>query len=92
MWSRYASFPYQCPIRDLPNGSYQFVSRAPFKTRRVGMMRGNWGWEQACFHTYLTEQEHGALRSLGAAELGFFAEVGARMGLPRQRHRSRGRC
>lgn len=58
---RYASFPYQCPIRDLSNSSYEYVSQAPFRTRRVGMVRGNWGWEQACFHTYLAEQAHGAL-------------------------------
>ena len=63
MSTRYASFPYQCPIRDLPNGSYEYVSTAPFRTRRFGTVRGHWGWEQACFHTYLAEQAHGALPS-----------------------------
>jgi hypothetical protein len=61
MSTRYASFPYQCPIRDLSNGSYSYVSTAPFRTRRIGFVKGNWGWEQACFHTYLMEQSHGAL-------------------------------
>ena len=61
METRYSSFPYQCPIRVLQNSSYDFVSTAPFRTRRIGSVRGNWGWEQACFHTYLVEQSHGVL-------------------------------
>ena len=63
MQERYASFPHQCPIVDLPNGSYQYVSTAPFKTRRIGVVQGHWGWEQSCFHMYLMEQVHGALPS-----------------------------
>lgn len=61
MSTRYASFPYQCPLRDTPNGTYEYISTAPFRTRRIGWVRGNWGWEQACFHTYLMEQANGAL-------------------------------
>lgn len=61
MSARYSAFPYQCPIRALANGSYDYVSTAPFRTRRIGVVKGAWGWEQACFHTYLTEQAHGAL-------------------------------
>ena len=53
---------HQCPIVDLPNGSYQYVSTAPFKTRRR-VVQGHWGWEQSCFHMYLMEQVHGALPS-----------------------------
>ena len=63
METRYASFPYQCPIRVASNGTYDYVSTAPFRTRRVGTVRGNWGWEQSCFHTYLMEQTRGALPS-----------------------------
>ena len=61
MRTRYSAFPYQCPIRTLANGSYDYVSTAPFRTKRLGMFKGNWGWEQACFHTYLAEQAHGVL-------------------------------
>lgn len=61
MSTRYDSFPYQCPIRVLMNGSYSYVSTAPFHTRRIGTVKGNWGWEQSCFHTYLMEQSRGDL-------------------------------
>ena len=61
MYDRYTSFPYQCPIHVLKDGSYQYVSAAPFHTRRVGTVKGAWGWEQACFHTYIVEQAKGAL-------------------------------
>ena len=61
MQSRYSSFPYRCPIRTLTNGSYDYVSTEPFRTKRLGVFKGNWGWEQACFHTYLAEQAHDAL-------------------------------
>jgi hypothetical protein len=60
MQERYGGFPRQCPGGRRSNGSYEFFSNAPHRTR-FGIFSGHWGWEQSCFHTYLYEQAHGHL-------------------------------
>ena len=60
MSQRYAGFPHQCPNQRFVNGSYDFVSNAPHRTR-FGVLHGHWGWEQSCFHIYLHEHTMGLL-------------------------------
>ena len=60
MQERYAGFPRQCPGGRLKNGSYEYFSNAPHRTR-FGVFSGHWGWEQSCFHNYYFEQVHGHL-------------------------------
>ena len=60
MQERYPGFPRQCPGGRLANGSYEWFSNAPHRTR-FGIFSGHWGWEQSCFHNYYFEQLHGEL-------------------------------
>ena len=59
MKERYPGFPRRCPNGRRANGSYEWVSDAPHKTR-LGTFSGHWGWEQSCFHNYLFEQTYDA--------------------------------
>lgn len=60
MQERYQGFPRQCPGVRHSNGTYEWYSNAPHRTR-FGVFAGHWGWEQACFHNYLYEQRSGHL-------------------------------
>ena len=63
MQDQYPGFPRQCPGVRRDNGSYEWFSNAPHRTKRFGIFSGHWGWEQACFHTYYFEQMHNQLPS-----------------------------
>ena len=60
MQERYDGFPRQCPGGRKSNGTYEFFSNAPHRTR-FGVFSGHWGWEQSCFHNYYYEQVNGHL-------------------------------
>lgn len=57
MQERYPGFPRRCPGGRMANGTYEWNSDAPHKTR-FGIFSGHWGWEQSCFHNYLYEQTY----------------------------------
>lgn len=58
----YQGFPRQCPVGRWPNGTWEYVSDAPHRTR-FGLLSGHWGWEQSCFHYYLMQQTFSQLDS-----------------------------
>ena len=60
MQQRYPGFPRQCPGGRHADGTFEFYSNAPHKTR-FGIFAGHWGWEQSCFHNYFFEQTNGHL-------------------------------